>query len=234
MYEFDFSTLATTIASFFDLVRGILRLDPRAIEAVYTQEGGYPVAIAILILGGISLGLGQSVVLLANRVRRRRFALSLLSGGLVLLLFVAFWSGTVWLLSRLLFNQPAQYPNLLLGASISMAPLLFGFFVLFPYIGVVLFTLLRVWVLLTYVFVVNTIQHTGYWWGFLLCLGGWLLMELVLRFPPLKFDRVRNWYWRVSTGTPQRMKIEEIVGRFLSEIRAAAGSDIDKPDQGAG
>lgn len=234
MYDLDFSTLVTTINSFFELVHGILRLDPQAIEAVYTQEGGYRMAIAILILGGISLGLGQSVVLLANRVRRRRFALSLLSSGVVLLLFVAFWAGTVWLLSRLLVDQQAPYPDLLLGASISMAPLLFGFLVLFPYIGVVIFTLLRVWVLLTYIFVVNTIQNSGYWWGFLLCLGGWLLMELIFRFPPLKFDRLRNWYWRFSTGTPRRMKIEEIVGRFLSEIRSAAGSDIDKPDQGAG
>lgn len=234
MYEIDLSNLATTIASFFDLVRGILRLDPQAIQAVYTQEGGYGMAIAILILAGISLGLGQSIVLLANRVRRRRFALSQLTSWLVLVLFVVFWSGTVWLLSKLLLNQPAPYPYLLLGASISMAPLLFGFLVLFPYIGVVIFTLLRVWVLLTYIFVVNTIDRTGYWWGFLLCLGGWLLLELILRFPLLKFDRIRNWYWRVSTGTPRRMKIEEIVGRFLSEIRAAAGSDIDKPDQGAG
>ena len=138
MYEFDFSTVWTTISSFFEVVGGILGLDSDAFTAIFTQEGGTWMALAILVLGGISLGLGQSVVLLANRVRRRRFVLRLLLGGLMLLLLVIAWSGTVWLLSKVFIGYQEKYYTLLLGVAISMAPLLFGFLVLIPYLGVVI------------------------------------------------------------------------------------------------
>lgn len=232
MYEFDFSSLGSAIASFINLVAGILRLDPEAINAVYTQEWGILMAVAILILGGISLGLGQSVILFVNRVRRRRFALRLILGGVVLLLIVAFWSGFVWLLLTLIFDTQISYPDLLLGAAISLAPLLFGFFVLIPYIGVVIFTLLRIWVLLIYIVVIDTITDIGYWYAMGISIAGWLLLELALRFPPLRIERLRNWYWRLSTGTQTRLKVDEMVHNFVTEMRNAIGFYDDNPGEG--
>ena len=233
MYEFDFSNLGTIISSFFNLVGGILSLDVNAFKAVYDQEGGTAMAMAILILGGISLGLGQSVVLMVNRVRRRRFVIRLLLGGLVQLLVVIFWSGTIWLLFTFFIHHQEPYFNLLLGASISMAPLLFGFFVLLPYLGMSIFTLLRVWVLLIYVVVIDTTTGIGYWGAMALSIVGWLLLEFALRFPPLQFDRIRNWYWRITTGTTHRLKVDEMVQHFVKDLRASAGLDKDDPKGGS-
>ena len=232
MYTFDFSTVSSTISSFFCLVGGILRFDPRAYAAVYTQDGGYAMAIAILFLGGISLGLGQSVVLFANRVRRRRFVLRLLTSGLVLLLAVFFWAGSVWLLAQIFFGGTVSILNIFIGAAISTAPLLFGFFVLLPYLGIFIFQILRIWALLIYLSVIETAMDIGYWWALLLSIAGWLLLELLIRLPALRFDRLRQWYWRVTTGTPQRLDIEESVRRFVAEVRAAAGLENEDTEGG--
>jgi hypothetical protein len=73
MIQFDTSTLLTTLNSFFSIVAAILRFDEAIIDSLFYLEEGNWIGIGIVILGGVSLSLGQSVVLFANRVRRRRF-----------------------------------------------------------------------------------------------------------------------------------------------------------------
>ena len=231
MYEINFTTLGSSITSFFDIVGGILRFDSAAYRAVFSLDGGPVLGLVILILGGISLGLGQSVVLFANRVRRRRFVLRLLSSGLVLLLVVLLWAGSVWLLATIFLDGNVSYINVFTGAAISTAPLLFGFFVLLPYLGIFIFIILRIWALLIYLVVIDTATDTGYWWALGLSLSGWLLLELILRLPPLQYERVRNWYWRVTTGTPHRADIDEMVGRFMKELRSSIGSGEENVDR---
>jgi hypothetical protein len=228
MYDFDFTSLATTIASFFNLVSGILKFDEQAYRAVYAQEGGYLLALLILVLGGISLELGQSAVLFANRVRRRRFLISLFLGGLVWTLGILFWAGAVWGLARLFFGSSLLFVNIFIGAAISTAPLLFGFSVLLPYLGMFLFQVLRIYVLLIYLNIINLVTDIGIWWAFAISLAGWLLLELVLRIPALRYDRVRSWYWRATTGTPYRQEIDEVVQKFLTDLRSAVGLESDK------
>ena len=231
MYDFDFTTISAAINLFFSLVSGILRFNEQAYRAVYTQEGGYLLALSILVLGGISLELGQSAVLFANRVRRRRFLISLLLNGLVVTMWVVLWAGTVWLLATLLFNGKASFSSVFIGAAVSTAPLLFGFFVLLPYLGTFIYQLLRIYVLLIYVNVINLVTDVGFWWALVLCLAGWVLVELVLRIPALRYDRVRTWLWRVTTGTPRQLEIEEIVQSFLNDLREAIHRGADQKDR---
>lgn len=231
MVEFDLSTLGTSVQTFFKLAGGILRFNPLAIRAVYDQQGGYLLALAILILGGISLELGQSAVLFANRVRRRRFLISLLLNGLVLTLGVVLWASTVWLLATLFFNGKASFPSVFIGTAISTAPLLFGFTVLIPYLGTFIYQLLRIYVLLIYSAVINLVTDTGFWWALVLSLAGWVLLELVLRIPALRYDRIRTWFWRVTTGTPRRLEIEEIVQGFITDLRGTIHRGADQKDR---
>jgi len=220
MYDIDFSTIETTLNSFFSLVRGFLSFDRAAYQTVVNQEGGMALALATLILSGISLGLGQSVVLFANRVRRRRFIISLLMSGLVFLAGVLAWSGSVWLLSRLITRLSIEYLTIFTGAAISLSPLLFGFLVLMPYLGNFIYQILRIWALLIYLVVIDSVTGIGFWWALSMSLLGWILLELILRIPALKFDRIRNWYWRLTTGTTHRQEVDEVVNRFISELRS--------------
>jgi len=220
MYNIDFSTIEKTLNSFFSLVGGFLSFDKEAYRACVNQEGGVAVALAILIISGISLGFGQSVVLFVNRVRRRRFVISLLLSGLVFLAGVLAWTGSVWLLSRLITRTSIEYMTIFTGAAISMSPLLFGFFVLLPYLGNFIYQILRIWALLIYLVVIDTITGIGFWWALGLSLLGWILLELIIRLPALRFDRIRSWYWRLTTGTTHRQEIDEVVNRFISDIRS--------------
>jgi len=182
MYVQNTSTLIERFSYFTHVIGGILRLDPQAIEAVLDEES-YWIAIAILLLGGISLGLGQSVILFANRVRRRRFALSLLLNGLVILAGVCLWAATTWLLVALLFQVDISYWLFFSGAALSTAPFLFGFLVLIPYLGNLIFQILRIWILLINLVVIDTLSSAGFLWALGISLVGWLSIEFVLRFP---------------------------------------------------
>jgi len=225
MYEFDFSTLSTTLVTFFQVVGGILRFDEAAVQAIYFQEGGVWIALAILIFGGISLAIGQSVVLFANRVSRRRFVLSISMSGLVLLLWVMLWAGSTQLLMIVTLGRDLSYTEILLGAAVSMAPLLFGFLVLLPYIGNPIFQLLRIWILLIFLVVISTGTYASYLGALGLSALGWLLIEVVLRFPPLQFQRLRDWGWQKVTGTARRLDVDEVAQQFIAEARVILGKD---------
>jgi len=224
MFIQNTSTLIERFTYFTHIIGGILRLDPQAIEAVLDEES-YWIALAILLLGGISLGLGQSVILFANRVRRRRFALSLLLNGLVILAGVCLWAATTWLLVSLLFQVDISYWLFFSGAALSTAPFLFGFLVLIPYLGNLIFQILRIWILLINLVVIDTLSSAGFLWALGISLVGWLSIEFVLRFPAIQFDRLQSWYWRVTTGKSRRLDIDELVYRYLMDIRPITRQD---------
>jgi len=218
MYEIDLSTLSTILDSFFKIIGGVLHFDKAAIEAIYLQQGGSWIALAILILGGTSLAIGQSVVLFANRVSRRRFVLSITVSGLVFLLWILLWAGSAWLLDLVVLGRDLRYSEILLGAAISMAPLVFGFLVLLPYIGNPIFQLLRIWILLIFLVVISVETGSSYLNALALAALGWLGIEVILHFPPLQFQRLRNWSWLKVTGTPYRLKVDEVAQQFIDEI----------------
>ena len=58
--------------------------------------------------------------------------------------------------------------------------------------------------------------------------SGWLLLELVLRFPPLQFERLRAWGWRLATGTPQRLDIDDVAQQFIEDVHARLGLNHDE------
>jgi len=231
MNEFDFSTLNAILSSFFKVVEGVLRFDRIAIEAIYDQQGGHWIALAILILGGTSLAIGQSVVLFANRVSRRRFVLSITVSGFVFLVWILLWAGSTWLLGLVVPGRDLSYTVILLGAAISMAPLLFGFLVLLPYIGNPIFQLLRIWILLIFLVVISVETGSSYLSALAIGALGWLLLEVILHFPPLQFQRLRNWVWKIVTGTPYRLNVDEVAQQFVDEVHRILGIERDRKSQ---
>ena len=223
----NISILSERISYFIHIVGGILRLDAHAIEAVLVG-GSYWIAASILLLGGISLGLGQSVILFANRVRRRRYALSLLMNGLIILAGVCLWAATTWLLVSLIFQSDSPYWLFLSGAALSTAPFLFGFLVLIPYLGNLIFQILRIWILMINLVVIDSLSSTGFLWALGISVIGWLSIELIMRFPALQYDRLQSWYWRITTGKSRRLDIDELVYRYLVDIRPITRQDEDR------
>lgn len=215
-----FDLIATTLATMGVLISGVLRLDPDVFRVALNTPHAGILAVLTLFLAGISDTIGHSVVLFANRVPRRRFAFSIIIEALILVAGVFFWAGTIWLTAEILFGMHRPYGTVLTAVALGYAPLLFGFLILLPYLGSFIFILTRIWVLLA-VLVGVAVAYSFNTWETIVCsVLGWLLLTLLARLPFLRIQRIDNWLWRLSTGTPQEMDTEEMVAQFVREVRA--------------
>jgi hypothetical protein len=185
---------------YWDLILGALRLDPAAFAAIDAAEHGLRQALVILLLAGASETLGQSVVLILNRVSRGRFALALLLGGGELVVEALLWVASVWFVVG--FFDP-QRPPLVAAVRViglAYAPLVLGVFVFFPYIGPLLGRLLRVWVLLAAVVGISVafdVQPLG---AVVVAAVGFLSRWVLLRVFSGVATSAYSWFWRASTG----------------------------------
>ncbi len=230
MYSFNLGTIGGFLAAMWALIRGVLALDPNAYVAALTQDGGGRLSVAVLFTAGLSITLGQSVVLFANRVPRRRFLFSLILSSLLLLVGVFFWAATVWLLATFLFGAQQSMRNVLIMVSLSYAPMVYGVFVLLPYLGNIIAIFLRIWILVGVVGAVMVIMPLAFWQALLCCLLGWLFLELATRFPLV--TAVEAWLWRITTGAPEMLATADVVDQFVQEMRAAARPFAgDLPDE---
>jgi hypothetical protein len=218
MDTFDLTTIQGFLSSFWQLTWGALSLDPAAYVTALSQSGGARLSLAVLFVAGLSITLGRSVVLFANRVDRPRFFFSLVLSSLLLITGVLFWAGTVWLLATYLFGAEQPFRSVLIVVSLSYAPLIYGVFVLVPYLGLYLDIFLRVWILLNVVSAVMAILPLLFWQALLCCLLGWLLLETATRLPLVM--GVESWLWRFISGAPEMLATEDVVAAFVQELRA--------------
>ncbi|MBK8987790.1 MAG: hypothetical protein IPM39_17265 [Chloroflexi bacterium] len=232
MYQFDLTTVGGFLASLWGLMRGVLSLDPAAYQAALAQTGGARLSVAALFVSGLSITLGQSVVLFANRIPRRRFVFSLALSSLLLLVGVLFWAATVWLLAAYLFGAQQPFRSVLIVVSLSYAPLLYGVLVLLPYLGGIIDILLRVWIVVGVVAAVMVIFPLAFWQAVVCCLLGWLFLELATRFPLV--TAVESYLWRITAGAPELLSTADAVDSFVQDLRAASRPPLaDGSDEAA-
>jgi hypothetical protein len=150
--------------------------------------------------------LGQSVVLFANRVTPRRFMVSTVMSGVMLIVSVFFYALTIWFIVRFAMGvQRTYFSTVLILVSLSYAPLVFSIFTLLPYMGNFIYQTVRVWSLLALVVGVAAVAQSQFWVGILACLLGWLFIQFITHIPIFKIKAIDAWVWRVMTGTSQRM-----------------------------
>jgi hypothetical protein len=182
MYVVDLGSLGGFVSSLVNLSAGALRLDGDAFIAVVEERGGALAAWIIALAAGLSYMAGQSVVLLANRVSRRRFVVSLAMGAVALVADIGLWAVSAWIAAIVLVSTPAHLLDVLALVWLSHAPLLLGFLVLLPYLGNAVDKALRLWCLLAMMVAVHAVYGTGFWTS-LICAGiGWVVVQFVFRF----------------------------------------------------
>lgn len=226
MYEFDLTSLLSYLASVWELARGAMRLDPAAFQAALTQPGGTQVTLGVLFVAGLSFTLGQSVVLFANRVSPGRFVVNLLVSAAALVASVAIWSTIIWLIAEFVFGVQRPFTSYLIAVSLSYAPLLYGFLILLPYLGIIIFHLLRIWILLATIVVVAAVFDLGVGAAVVCCLLGWFAIEVVSLVPFLNPANIGDWLWRVTTGTP-RHNAQDLADELAEELLAHYGPGSD-------
>ena len=123
--------------SLFSALARALRFDPTVFRDIQLATNGLQISLIIVLLAGLSEALGQSVVLFANKVSRGRFLGSLIVSGLIFGVVVLCWTTTIWLVNSILLghSQIASFPETFRVVGLGFSPLIFGFFILLPFVG---------------------------------------------------------------------------------------------------
>lgn len=156
-----------------------MRLQSAAFEQTLYLHNRFAIALAIVLLAGLSEAIGQSIVLFANRVTPARFILSAATNALLFVfgyLFLVVSTYAVCLLPR---ASHVPLTTLLLVIAFSYAPRLFAFWAALPYLGNGLFWALRAWHLMAMVVGVAAVAHVARVDGFLYVALGWLITVVV-------------------------------------------------------
>lgn len=202
----------------WELIKGILRLDPLTFETALNAPWATTTALIILFFASISNTLGHSVILFANRVRRRRFLLSLVIEALVLVLGAFLWATSIRFFAETLFSNSQSFDSVMTAVALGYAPLLFGFFILLPYLGNIIYQLLRIWVLLAVMVGISVIYDFNFSQVLVTSLLGWVFLVILTRIPFLRIQRLDDWLWRLATGTSKQMDAEEAVAEFMDSL----------------
>jgi hypothetical protein len=213
-------TLLTFLELMGDLISGVLRLNPEVFQAALDSSIAGVFSLIILFLAGISDTIGHSVVFFANRVPRRRFLFAIFVEALVLVVGVFFWAGSIWMMGGLIFDAHQGYGYVVRTVALGYAPLLFGFLILLPYLGNVIFVILRIWVLLAVLIGVSVAYDFGFWPALICSVLGWVFLTFVARLPFLRIDLVDRLLWQLSTGVEQELNTQEAVDEFMRGARS--------------
>ena len=167
--------------SVLSLLGRVLTLREEPFAWVMREPTGLRLALAVVVLAGLSEALGQSVVLFANRVKPRRFVASLfLSAGLYTAGFVL-WALSVWLVGTYVLDSQQSLRTVTKAVGLAYAPYLFSFFVLTPFFGDGVAVALSLWSLLAVLVAVQVTLSLTLSQALLCSALGWVLLQLLRR-----------------------------------------------------
>ncbi len=190
-------------------------------------------ALLILFLSILSLLIGNSVVLFANRVSRGQFIRSLLAFAFLFALSFLFWMLSVQFLATTLFGVRKEPWEVFILVSYSFTPFIWGFLVLLPHLGPYLYALLRVWV------VINLIQHVAQAYRFnlfqalVVSILGWVLLELITSLSFLRLDVLKRWFLKLTTGKAEYRDPDDLVFEYVRAQRLLALQAALKREEGS-
>lgn len=206
-----------------------LRLQPDIVQIAETYPNATWVAAGVVMTAGVSIMLGQSVILFLNQVKPGRFVTSLVINGVLVMVGWMVWSVALWVIGRWIFTEEPTFALILRVVGLSYAPLVYGFLILMPYLGPFVQRLLFTWSFLIALRAVMFTFQVGFWPA-LLCTGmGWLLLMLLTATVGRPVVAVRNWVWHRITGTPIDASAHELLQQFALDQSAPSTPKGDKP-----
>lgn len=199
-----------------------MRLNPRAFEIVEANPRTGWVVLAVAIVGGASLLLGQSVILFVNRVRPGRFVLSLLLNGIIFALSLMVWGAAIWLTSQALFPNAIPLSKALRLTAMGAAPYVFGFLVLLPYAGNFIGKVLAVWSFLVVLAAMTSLANGNFGPALVCTVIGWLLVMVMSATIGRPVIYVRNALYKRITGTDLDASVQDILTQFAAPPEEAS------------
>lgn len=136
------------VVEFFRVVGEMLSPSTDDFIAIFTIDGALEMALTVVAMAGLAEAVGESVVLFLNRVRFRRFVLSLVISAGIFVVTYLFFAISITAIARYAFGSDVQVRTIAIVVGLSYAPRLLGFLVFLPYFGVPLSVVLNLWTVL--------------------------------------------------------------------------------------
>ena len=200
----------TAIEQFWTLIRGAWVLHPDAFRAMESHSNGTTIAVFVVLLAGLSQGIGQGIVLFLNQVKPIRFVLSL---GIAALLFVfstGFWVFSVWIASHFLYGIDASFLKVFRVLGLAYAPLLWSFLVALPYLGVPIEVMLSIWSLLAFVRGFSVVTALDRWQVLGSAILGWFVLQIMQRTIGRLAVALGRWVSNTVAGAPLVTNLREL------------------------
>lgn len=164
---------------FWEVLGYVFALNAEAFRIAITVPAGKSLALVVVLLAGLSQGIGQSIILFVNQVRPARFAISLgINAVLFAFGFLALVLST-WLVTLAPWARNMPFGQLVTVLGLAYAPLLFSFLGALPYLGVPILNVLSVWHLLAMVVGFGAIANLGIGNAFGYVALGWILLQVL-------------------------------------------------------
>ncbi|TVQ46816.1 MAG: CAAX protease [Gloeocapsa sp. DLM2.Bin57] len=214
-----------------DLIFNILALRVNSFISLVNSEEGWLISLIVVLLAGISLGLGQGIILFVSRVKPWRFVFSILVNAILFTFGFLFLVFSVWLNCQIpWWSLSIPFASLVQVLGVSYAPQLFSFTGALPYLGVPILSLLSVWRLLAMVVGFSAVAGVDLAESFRYVIIGWLILQLLentLGKPITSFGRkVSNHV--AGTELPRNRK--QVKRAIRNEIDSIVNSDQHNSD----
>jgi len=210
-----------------DLIGGAFSLNPDVFQTVVRLPQGQTVSLLVVLFAGLSLSVGQSIILFANQVKPVRFILSLILNAILFVFGFLFLVLSTWLIGWLPGFVRLPWGDLVIGLGLGYAPLLFSFLGAMPYAGAPVLNLLSVWHLLAMVVGVSAIAQISAGSAFAYVALGWFALHLLR-------GTIGQPIARIGQSLTRRVAAVEVV-RKRSELaeRLDAGMEMRLASAGA-
>ena len=179
-------------------------------------------ALIILILSTVSLTIGNSVVLFANRVSRSQFIRSIFAFTFLFILSIFLWTLSIQFFAAAFFGKHKPLADVLILVAASFTPFILGFLILTPHLGYYLYALLRIWVTVKLVLNVMAAFQFNLLQAIIVSLLGWLLLELISSLSFLRLDDVKRWFLKMTTGKAEYKDPDDLVLEYVKMQRKLA------------
>ncbi len=194
----------------------------KAIWGVWTLDssmgpwfGAHPqnteIAIAVAMLAGASILVGNSVVLFLNRIRGWRFFASLVLNGLSFAFLYAVQALAIAGVGYLVTGDRVGPQVAIRAVLLATAPLVLGFFELIPYLGPGIARILQAWGMVALWVVVGVLYGVDRWTALAITLTGWGVMQALSWALSTPVTKLGNAIWKRLSGQPTLVTARDIL-----------------------
>lgn len=171
--------MSSVLDQFWEVVGWVLALKGEAFVVIGSRLNGLWFSLVMVFLAGLSLAIGQGVILFLNKVKPLRFVISLLLNAVLFAFGFLALALSTWLICLLPNSVHVPLTSLMTALGLGYVPLLFSFLGALPYLGYPILNLLSVWNFLAIVVGFGAIAQVGLAGAFSYVALGWVIKQLL-------------------------------------------------------